>query len=49
MEDFFYLAQRWLRADCAATSNCEGADLNDDGTVDLGDFAEFAEYWPEEI
>jgi hypothetical protein len=49
MEDFSYLAQRWQRADCAATDDCEGADLNNDGTMDLDDLAAFAESWLEGV
>ena len=43
--DLAFFVQRWLRTDCAVTNNCEGADLNKDGTVNFLDFALFAENW----
>lgn len=43
--DFSYLAQRWLRADCAVTGNCEGPDMDLSGTVDLADLALFVTHW----
>lgn len=49
MEDLAYLAARWLEGDCGATENCEGADLDVSGTVEMADFATFAKYWLEAI
>jgi hypothetical protein len=38
----------WLQSDCDAANNwCNGADMNHDGGVDVGDFAELALYWSE--
>jgi hypothetical protein len=45
LEDFAFLAVRWLRMDCAATDRCEAADLDDSGTVDLPDLTLFATQW----
>ena len=45
MEDLDYFAIRWLMADCAASGDCDGADLDGDGAVDLADWAVFAEQW----
>jgi uncharacterized delta-60 repeat protein len=51
MQDLAILAKYWLRTDCFAFSNCEGADLepqgNPDGDVDLKDFDVFADHWLE--
>ena len=45
MEDLDYLAIRWLMADCAASGDCDGSDLDGDGAVDLADWAVFAGQW----
>ena len=51
MQDLAVLAKYWLRTDCFAFSNCEGADLepqgNPDGDVDLKDLDVFADHWLE--
>jgi hypothetical protein len=51
MQDLAVLAKYWLRTDCVAFSNCEGADLepqgNPDGDVDLKDLGIFADHWLE--
>jgi hypothetical protein len=49
MEDFAYLAARWMRTDCAATDNCEDADLNRSGDVEMNDLIAFAALWLEGI
>jgi Dockerin type I domain len=41
-----FLAQ-WLRNDCGDVSNCEGADMEPDGDVDLVDFAILTGNWLE--
>ena len=43
--DFAYMAARWARTDCAATADCEGADLDGLGTVDIEDLRILAENW----
>jgi hypothetical protein len=44
--DFAYFAARWPMAGCNSSNNfCGGADINTSGTVDLADFAIFANYW----
>ncbi len=47
MEDFAYLAARWMRTDCASTNNCEGADLNRSGDIGINDLITFADNWLE--
>ena len=41
-----FLAQ-WMRNDCGDASNCEGADMEPDGDVDLVDFAILTGHWLE--
>jgi hypothetical protein len=43
--DFSFFAERWLDIDCAGSNNCDGADLDLSGTVDLNDLAAFVENW----
>jgi len=44
--DLDYFVQRWLFVDCTADNNfCGGADMNTSGTVDMADFAIFANHW----
>lgn len=45
MEDLAYMARRWLRINCAATSNCEGADLDLSGSVNTADLLILADNW----
>ena len=45
MEDLAYMAKRWLRSNCASTSNCEGADLNLSGAVNTTDLLILADNW----
>ncbi|MEN6307421.1 MAG: GLUG motif-containing protein [Anaerohalosphaeraceae bacterium] len=45
MEDLAYMAKRWLRSNCASTSNCESADLNLSGAVNAADLLIFADNW----
>jgi len=43
------LASNWLRQDCGSSNGyCDGADLDFTSTVDLGDFALFAQTWLED-
>jgi hypothetical protein len=49
MEDFAYLAARWLRNDCVITGNCEGADLNHSGDIEINDLITFAANWLEGV
>ncbi|MGA2915983.1 MAG: GLUG motif-containing protein [Sedimentisphaerales bacterium] len=46
-EDLAFFVQRWLDTNCAVTNNCNGTDLNTDGTVNFLDFALFANNWLE--
>jgi len=39
------LCANWLAIGCNAPTDCGRADLIDDGTVDLKDFAELSNYW----
>ena len=47
-EDFNALAQQWLLTTCTEDNNyCGRADINTSGTVDIEDFAIFAQHWLE--
>ena len=44
--DLEVFAQQWLAIDCAQTANCQGADLDRNGSVTLGnDFAILSANW----
>ena len=43
--DFAYLTQRWMDDNCELNDNCESADFNIDGTVDIHDLIIFTDYW----
>ncbi len=43
--DFAYFAHRWLLHNCTESQNCGGADLTEDGRVDLADFAILGDQW----
>lgn len=45
LEDLAYWIERWLLEDCGSFNNCDGADLNKDGIVNLQDFAVFVDFW----
>ncbi|MBN1766215.1 MAG: alkaline phosphatase [Sedimentisphaerales bacterium] len=45
LEDFAYVAGRWLMDDCGHTDGCDGADLDGSGTVDAGDLMFLKENW----
>jgi len=46
MEDLLILAEHWLDRNCGVTDGwCYGADLNNDGGVDLNDFNLLTSYW----
>lgn len=45
--DYVGLAGRWENEDCVWPCWCEGADLNNSGSVDLDDLAQFLEHWLE--
>ncbi|MBN2513845.1 MAG: PASTA domain-containing protein [Sedimentisphaerales bacterium] len=49
MEDLDYFAIRWLMEGCAEAGDCDGADLDGDGAVDLADWAVFAGRWLEGV
>lgn len=42
MIDFAYFSARWLRDNCDAPNDCEGADLDGSGVVDIADLFIFA-------
>jgi len=45
-KDLQTMSDYWLSPDCAANSNCDGADFQPvDGTVDFLDFSDFAADW----
>jgi hypothetical protein len=45
MVDFLYLASYWGLDDCNGLAECGRADIDDSGTVGLGDFASLAADW----
>ncbi|MBE0534168.1 MAG: hypothetical protein IH624_00765 [Phycisphaerae bacterium] len=47
MEDLAHLTARWLNDNCDAAEDCQGADLNMSGNVDMTDLAAFAQQWAE--
>ena len=44
LESFAYFAQQWLES-CEAPDWCNGADYNQDGTVNLDDLGQYANNW----
>jgi hypothetical protein len=49
-EDLDYFVGRWLLNDCTSSNNyCGGVDGDASGTVDLADWAVFAEHWLEGV
>ena len=49
LEDFAHLAGYWLQSGCSMAGNdgCDGADLEDSGTVDIGDLQQLVNQWLE--
>jgi len=45
LEDFSFLATRWLQSDCAITADCGGTDIDESGTVSFPDLMMFCETW----
>ena len=45
LHDFSLLASYWLSTDCDTKENCEGADFEPDGDVDLDDLLRFSGHW----
>ena len=46
LEDLTIVASHWLRQDCSeGNSYCDGADLDEDGNVDLQELSELAATW----
>ena len=45
IEDLAELVSWWLVDECGAFDNCNGMDVNTDGTVNLVDFSFLAESW----
>ncbi|MBN1766216.1 MAG: alkaline phosphatase [Sedimentisphaerales bacterium] len=45
LEDFGYLSGRWLMDGCEDLCNCEGADLDESGVVDVSDLLFLMEDW----
>ena len=43
--DFGVFALNWLKSDCSERARCDGADLTNDGNVDVDDLVEYAENW----
>jgi hypothetical protein len=43
--DYSFFAERWLNTNCASNNNCDGADLDLSGTVDIADLAIMCDYW----
>jgi len=49
IQDFGYLAERWLMSECSLSNNfCGGADVDYSTLVDMADFAALADYWLDE-
>jgi|GEM_PF-1883226 len=44
-EDLAYFIQWWLYDNCGSVNDCDGADLNTDGVVNLEDLSLFAAHW----
>jgi hypothetical protein len=49
IEDLQYLAGQWLVMDCGLLNDCDGADMDISGQVDMADFVLFAGQWMEGI
>jgi hypothetical protein len=47
--DYSYLAQQWLFTNCELNNDCDGTDMNIDGTVNFIDLALFTDNWLEGI
>ncbi|MBA7479769.1 hypothetical protein ES707_15205 [subsurface metagenome] len=45
LADYSFLAKHWGNQNCSQSNCCNGADLNNSGSVDLYDLAQFVEYW----
>jgi hypothetical protein len=45
--DYSFFAKRWLNTDCASSNNCDGADFDFSGTVDIADLKIFCNHWLE--
>jgi hypothetical protein len=43
--DYSFFAERWLDTNCATNNNCDGADFDFSGTVDIDDLAVMCKYW----
>ena len=44
-EDFSVMASWWNRTDCATNNDCDGADFDFSGTIDMADLEIFCRYW----
>jgi hypothetical protein len=49
LADLAALANWWGRSDCAINDDCEGADIDFSGAVDIADLQVFCNYWLEGI
>ena len=47
VNDLAYFMEWWLAGDCVSYEDCQGADINKDGGVDLRDFAVVGQNWME--
>ena len=45
IDDFAFLANRWLNTGCGSPTWCDGADFSENTIVDLPDFAQLAGYY----
>jgi hypothetical protein len=45
IDDLGPLTQSWLNDNCYIASDCDGADINGDGNVDIFDFAALSDLW----
>jgi hypothetical protein len=46
--DYSFFAERWLNTNCASNNNCDGADFDFSGMVDIADLEIFCDYWLKE-
>jgi hypothetical protein len=47
LHDFQYLSDNWMMTGCVSPTWCGEADINHDGTADIGDLELFASHWLE--
>jgi hypothetical protein len=43
--DYSFFSDWWLEEDCAAADDCDGADMNLSGEVDMANLGMMCDYW----